>query len=192
MKLIRAFIAIDLPDEVKRTLSDAQEQLSPSVPAGVVRWVKPEAMHLTLRFLGKTNEQLLPSIGRAMDEALVSTPAFSLRSGRLSVFPNRNRPRTIVLTVYDEAPTPGEGLIHLRSQLDAALETLRIAPDSKPLSPHLTLGRVRRDQSLATVPDVSVPDIAFIVSAVHLIESDLRPDGPEYTVRHTTRLATGR
>lgn len=186
MDAIRAFVAIELTAEVKHALSAAQTQLASAVPAGAVRWVKPHAMHLTLRFLGQTDVRLLPQIGRAMDDALGTAASFSLLPGAFTIFPNASRPRTLVIGIDD---APSRSLAALRQQLDAALAPLGILADTKPFNPHLTLGRVRQGKSLGRLPSLTLPQMTFVVAAVHLIESDLRPEGPIYTTRHTTTLS---
>jgi 2'-5' RNA ligase len=77
----------------------------------------------------------------------------------------------------------------LKTAVDAALVPLGWAAETKPFTAHLTLGRVRDGRRLERVPwDLAVPAAAFPVGAIHLIESDLRPDGPRYTIRHSAAL----
>jgi 2'-5' RNA ligase len=183
---IRAFIAIELPDAVKRTATGVSTQLAAAVPDGSVRWVKPNAMHLTLRFLGDTAESLVPALSQAMDQAVAAQPAFTLALGQLGAFPIPQRPRVLWLGLR---PVPPAAFGALKTAVDAALVPLGWAAETKPFTAHLTLGRVRDGRRLERVPwDLSVPTAAFPVGAIHLIESDLRPDGPRYTVRHSAAL----
>jgi 2'-5' RNA ligase len=184
---IRAFIAIELPDAVKRTATDVSTQLAAAVPEGSVRWVKPNAMHLTLRFLGDTAESLVPALSQAMEQAVADQPAFTLVLGQLGAFPNPQRPRVLWLGLR---PVPPAALGALKTAIDAALIPLGWAAETKPFTAHLTLGRVRDGRRLGYVPwDLVVPAAEFPVSAIHLIESDLRPDGPRYTIRHSAALS---
>jgi 2'-5' RNA ligase len=183
---IRAFIAIELPDAVKRTATDVSTQLAAAVPEGSVRWVKPNTMHLTLRFLGDTAESLVPALTQAMDEAVAAQPAFTLALGQLDAFPNPQRPRVLWLGLR---AVPPAALGSLKTAVDALLVPLGWAAETKPFTAHLTLGRVRNGRRLGYVPwDLVVPAAEFPVSAIHLIESDLRPDGPRYTIRHSAAL----
>lgn len=185
-KTIRAFIALNLPDDIKRIVVATGEQLAPALPERSVRWVKPNAMHLTLRFLGETAETLLPAVGQALDAAVAGRTAFTLHLDGLGVFPNTKRPRVLWLGL---APTAALG--QLKAAVDAALLPLGWAAERGPFTPHLTLGRVRDGQRLTAPDGIVVPAASFPVTALHLIESDLRPDGPRYTVRHSAPLHPG-
>lgn len=190
MNTIRAFIAIEVPDEVKRTVTAVSGQLDKIVPTGSVRWVKPNALHLTLRFLGDTEDRLILEIGQMLDNAVGRLPHLSLRPGRLGVFPNPKQPRVLWLSLEPITPTTTATLADLKTAIDRTIEPVGFAADKKPFTPHLTLGRVRDGRSIGEVPwAMSVPTAAFVVTAVHLIQSDLRPDGPHYTTLHTTTLA---
>jgi 2'-5' RNA ligase len=191
MNTIRAFIALSLPDDVKRTVTTVSGQLAGTIPDGSVRWVKPNAMHLTLRFLGNIDARRLPEIGRELDTAIAPRPAFILQLGRLGAFPNQKRPRVLWLDLVPVLPATGETLGSLKAAVDRALEPLGFPADTKPFTPHLTLGRVRdRSDQFGHLPwAMTIPGDSFPVTAVHLIESDLRPDGPRYTTYNTATLA---
>lgn len=185
---IRAFVAIDVPDEIKRTVSAVSEQLAVTLPERSVRWVKPNAMHLTLRFLGDTAETLVPALGDALDTAVAGHAAFTLRLGELGTFPNPQRPRVVWLGVVPVPPAPDEALRRLKTSLDEALLPLGWEMEQKPFTAHLTLGRVRDGGRLTLPARPDVPPASFRVTAIHLIESDLRPDGPRYRLRHRAAL----
>ncbi|MEZ4517858.1 MAG: RNA 2',3'-cyclic phosphodiesterase [Chloroflexota bacterium] len=184
MKTIRAFIAVEIPDDVKRIATDVGRQLAASTPDGAIRWVKPNAMHLTLRFLGNTDEQLLPDISRVLD-VVVALPVFSLRLDQLGAFPNTKRPRALWLGLLGDRPDDVAALATLKAAIDRGLEPLDWPVETKPFQPHLTLGRVREGRSPGDVPwQLAVPETVFPVTAIHAIESDLLP------VDHATRSAT--
>ncbi len=189
MNTIRAFIAIDLPPAVKDALGEVARALGERVLRGAVRWVRPEQMHLTLRFLGDTPTDGLPAVQQAMDAAAAASRPFALRLGGVGCFPNSSRPR--VVWVGLAAPGGGDSapLLALKAALDEALTPLGWPPEDRPFRAHLTLGRVKDERAArGVVWTHDVPGLEAPVRAIHLIESQLRPDGPIYTVRHTSEL----
>lgn len=185
MTTIRAFFAIRLPAPVERVLGETAQMLAGRTPRGAVRWVRPEQIHLTLRFLGDTPTSKVAAIGAVMDALATDTAPLALRLDGVGCFPNARRPRVIwVGLAGDEAP-----LAELRGALDARLAGLGFPPDDKPFRAHLTLGRVRDDRAVQGVEwAADVPPLAVPVTAIYLIESQLRPEGPIYTVRHVSEL----
>lgn len=184
-KTIRAFVAIDLPDEVKAALHEVGTMLARSVPRRAVRWVKPSLLHLTVRFLGDTVVSRLPAIAAALDETAGQHPSLVLTLSELGCFPNRKRPRVIWAGVEGDVAAAKA----LKAAVDEALVPLGWDVEDRPFRTHITLGRVK-DRSGARDLDWStpLPGLTFPVTAVHLIESELTPDGPIYTIRHTSKL----
>lgn len=188
MTTIRAFIAVQLPDEVKDTLGEVQRELKSRVSPSAVRWVRPEQMHLTLFFLGDTDIDKLPAIRNAMDAVSASHSPFTMRLSEVGCFPNARRPRVIWVGLAGEEAR----LASLKAALDAGLASLGWSPDGKPFRAHLTLGRVKDEHSVqgvewaADIPRLNVP-----AATLHLIESKLRSDGPSYTTRYSCRLSAG-
>jgi 2'-5' RNA ligase len=183
--MIRAFIAIELPQPVKQELAQVSAGLARQVPERAVRWVQPGKMHLTLRFLGETAVTQLPHIIQQLDDLATHHKTFNLHLNGLGCFPNRQRPRVIWAGLAgDEA-----ALQSLKRDLDERLSPLGWPPEDKPFRAHLTLGRVNDGRQLTQMKwDTAVKPIAFTVNEVHLIESHLTPKGPLYTVRHTVLL----
>jgi 2'-5' RNA ligase len=185
MTTLRAFIAIDLPPDVKAALDRVAATLGGRVPRGAVRWVRPEQMHLTLRFLGDTPSDRLPGLTAALDTLAAGHAPFTLRLTGVGCFPNARRPRVVWVGLGREE----QRLLALVAGLEAALRPLGWPPEDKPFRAHLTLGRVKDERAAQGVDwATDVPPLDVPVAAVHLIESQLRPDGPVYTVRHTSRL----
>lgn len=186
MNQIRAFIAIPLPTAVKETLAQLTSQLARQTPPGAVRWVKPEAMHLTLRFLGDTAAAQLPHITASLNEIAAQCAPFTLTTAELGCFPNAKRPRVIWVGVITE----GDALTSLKRALDKRLAPLGWPPEPKPFRPHLTLGRVKDDRAQIILPWGRLQEReSWPVMAVHLIQSDLLPSGPTYTVRGVAVLS---
>jgi len=185
MSTIRTFIAIHLPPDVKAALGDVARRLDSRTPRRTVRWVRPEQMHLTLRFLGDTDTDRLPAIQTAMDAVAAANAPFEMRLGSVGCFPNKNRPRVIWVGLAGEEIH----LLSLVADLEKELAPLGREPENKPFRAHLTLGRVKDERGAQGVEwAADVQHLAVPAEAIHLIESQLRPTGPIYTVRHSSRL----
>lgn len=187
---IRAFIAIELAAETKRLLGEAQEELRGSLgrAAGAVAWTRPEAMHLTLQFLGETPVSVLGGIGEGIRRACEQATPFSLRVGGLGAFPNARRPRVVWVGVEGDEGAM-RALHALQGAVTSEMGPLGFKPD-KSFNPHLTLGRVReragRDEVAAIGQalerrDAQPPPDSFGVRGVSLIRSELLPGDSRYT-----------
>ncbi|MCP4423292.1 MAG: RNA 2',3'-cyclic phosphodiesterase [Chloroflexi bacterium] len=184
-KMIRAFIAISLPEDVRAELGLVSETLAGQMPPRVVRWVKPSLMHVTLRFLGDTAVSQLPLISSELDRIAACHAPINLHVGGLGCFPNRKRPRVIWAGLRGDMTA----VQALKRDIDAILEPLGWKREKRPFRPHLTLGRVKDGRKLRGIEwGTEVKRMVVLATAVHLIESQLQPDGPVYTVRHTSRL----
>ncbi len=186
MKTIRAFIAVNLPDEVKEELDRVSRRLADQIPSKAVRWVKPDRIHLTLRFLGDTPLEKLPAIASNLDLITRQYPFFKLHLDLVGCFPNHKRPRVIWVGMAGDTHT----LNSLKKGIDGILAPLSWEVEERAFRPHLTLGRVKDSRHMGDVKwDIGVENKSMEVTDVHLIESQLRPSGPIYTVRHTSKLA---
>ncbi len=194
MTLIRCFIAIELPGEVKNELGAFIAQLK-NRSLNFMRWVDPKGIHITLKFLGEVSQELIPDIELSMEEAVKQSHPFQLGVNGTGAFPNLNRPELIWVGVNGEM----EKLNTLQKNIDIKMEALGFPREKKVYSPHLTLARVRNEapdfdrQRLgkllaATTFTSAVP---VNVTAVHLIKSQLTPTGPIYTVMKTSSLREG-
>ena len=184
---IRAFIAIDLPQNLKTELAQTGKRLARQLPDGSVRWVKPERMHLTLRFLGDTAVTQLPAIATQLDELAAHHTPFNLHLDKLGCFPNRKRPRVIWAGMAGNT----NALLAFKQDLDERLASLGWEEEGRPYQAHLTLGRVKNSRAVSQVKwGVEMEKAGMGVTAVHLIESQLQRNGPIYTIRHTSQLKT--
>ncbi len=181
---IRAFIAVTLPDDIRRLLAGFQTRLR-KTPAPV-KWVETDNLHLTLVFLGNIAPDKIPHLIEAMHTAAAGVRPFTVKVHGLGVFPNPHRPQVVWAGLEGDINLLGQ----LQQQLAAALEPLGFKPDTRPFRPHLTLGRVRDRASAAeretlgravTALDAGAGR-SFRVDALHLIRSQLNRDGPVYTV----------
>jgi 2'-5' RNA ligase len=184
MERIRSFIAIELPPPIRAELGSVQEKLK----AGrhpFVKWVDPEGIHLTLKFLGGVDSNLIPEIIKAVTRIAQPAAPFSLQLGGLGVFPGWQRPQVVWVGMGGEV----DKLVALQRDIEAALSPLGFAPESRPFRGHLTLGRLReralpRDkQSFGTwVQSVRFESkLSFEVKALSLMKSQLTPSGAIYT-----------
>jgi 2'-5' RNA ligase len=184
MEQIRSFIAIELPAEVKQALGRVQGKLKNASKASV-KWVDPGIMHLTLKFLGNIDTAIIEEITMVMEEAVKGVPPFNITVSGLGVFPDTRRVRVVWVGLSGEL----EQLNRLQQSLETGLTPLGFAPENRPFSPHLTLGRVRDDaapyerQELGRL--ISGTDFkekyTVSVKAINLMKSQLTREGPIYT-----------
>ncbi|HSW57655.1 MAG TPA: RNA 2',3'-cyclic phosphodiesterase [Dehalococcoidales bacterium] len=184
MAQIRAFIAIEIPAEIKIHLKVLQDQIK---PAGIksVKWVEPANLHLTLKFLGNISPSQIQPVITAMQSAVQFSHSFHLQIDSLGAFPDLNRVQVIWSGLKGELDT----LLKLQKSLDDQLARVGFVAEKRPFSAHLTLGRMRENATLFDRQNLgkkirscnpgSSP--LFKVSTLHLMQSQLLPSGPIYT-----------
>lgn len=185
MRMMRAFIAVNIPLEVKGNLQEEIGRLRTLIRGGPVRWVRPEGIHLTLKFLGEISNSNLGEIGQVLEREVNRHPFFTLRVGGFGCFPNRRRPRVLWIGITEENGT----LAQVQTAIEEKLVPLGFGKEGRPFHPHLTLGRVRRNISMSELPQLQDAVDEFVVgqighfevSELHLIRSILRPSGAEYS-----------
>jgi RNA 2',3'-cyclic 3'-phosphodiesterase len=177
--MIRAFIAIDLPDDVRAAIAKAQADLRQTV--GVkISWAKVGNLHLTLQFLGDVEESAVEAIRAALAGIAGDHAPFELRVAGAGAFPDERRPRVLWVGCEDGKLTA------LAKSVHAAMRPLGFEPEQREFTAHLTLGRVkspRPDVALTRALD-SIKNAAFgamRVEAIHLMRSELHPDGSIYS-----------
>jgi 2'-5' RNA ligase len=191
MTTIRAFIAINLSLAVQSQLDRIATQMKAEIGPGPVRWVAACNIHLTLKFLGDIPVSDLDNLKKILQSQASRIPAFGLSLGEVGAFPSFNRPRVIWVGV--QAPVE---LSELQRGIDMATAALGYASEGRPFSPHLTLGRVSRNADASGMKKVSqaLENRKFGVSAdtrveaVHLYQSDLKPEGAVYTCLYSAAL----
>jgi 2'-5' RNA ligase len=178
---VRCFVAVLLPEPVRARLAAAAAELRRT--AGAVSWVRPENLHLTLRFLGSVEEAALGAIREALDEAGRATAPFALTLGGLGVFPTLRAPRVVWAGVRDGAAS----LARLHGALETALARRGVPSEGRAFHAHVTLGRVRDVRggaalgaALAGRPPEPLGEVG--VEALHLMRSELDPRGARYSV----------
>jgi 2'-5' RNA ligase len=186
---IRTFIAIKVPDEVRESLRQTSGVLQKSLPRNSVRWVKPESIHLTLRFLGDTPMEWLPTICEKLDEVANQFSPMVLQLEHLGCFPNPRRPRVIWVGLSGDT----ELLAEIQGAIEEMLLPLGLPAESRRFHPHLTLGRIKDSKAVvqSRLPWGTIPEgMSFPVETVHFIQSQLLPSGAVYTTLHTSSMAS--
>lgn len=178
---MRAFIAIELPDDVKDILVALVERLRRTdVRAS---WVKRHAMHLTLRFLGDIDEPRVSDIEKGLDAGLEAfPPSFELRVKNVGCFPNVARPSVVWAGVH---PIEGPLMSAFRA-CEAAARSAGLPAERKPFRPHLTVARLKHPSDGTQLracleQEASLESDSFRVRGVILVRSQLTPRGPIHT-----------
>ncbi len=192
MSTKRLFYALDLSDKVLDELQDLQSEFRPHIPSGVrVRWTPRENMHLTLKFLGSTEADLVGELGDLMDELVTDLSPFSMTVGDIGAFPHPHHPR-ILWTGVDKSSS--ETLSELHRSLESALDPYDVERDEHAFKAHITFGRVKSNKAFDLgdlLHEVSEgPFGETRVENVVLYESELTQDGSNYTVLHRSSLGT--
>jgi len=178
--MLRAFIAVDIPASVRRELERFEDELKRS--GAEVSWVKPERIHLTLKFLGNVPEEAIAGIKQALQEVAASSGPLRLQPAGCGAFPSLKQMRVVWVGLRgDDGP-----LRMLQKKVEAALVPLGFEPEDRPFRAHLTLGRVKgkRNSNYLQEALLARQDFqaeAFDVTELVLYKSDLRSDGPLYT-----------
>ena len=181
---IRSFIAIELPEEAKKGLARLRRELERNEHK-FVKWVDPQGIHLTLKFLGNIPSKRVTEITEAMKKVAQGISPFHLEISGLGVFPGLKQARVFWVGVGGEL----DRLSGLQQNIDSALAALGFAREERPFVPHLTLARIREGASAPEkrsfgelVGSATFEDKYPIeVEAVRLMRSQLTPAGAIYT-----------
>ena len=184
---MRLFVASAFEAGFIRTLRDVSDYARANSPAGAVKWVAPENLHLTYAFLGDLDKAAAAAAAKGMEAALDGVKAFSVSTGGFGVFPSALRPSVLWVGIE-------EGAAELRdaaARLAAGLTAAGLVFENR-FEPHITLGRVKGD-----LPDNFLRRAADFtrsrkgvsaVSSVELMESVLTPEGPVYRQVYSKKL----
>jgi len=191
---IRSFIAIELPEELKLKLGRLQASLRVDRPR--IKWVDPNSMHLTLKFLGNVPAANIDAITRAMTESAAKIFPFQLEVGRLGAFPSLKQVQVVWVGLGGEL----DRIRQLHKFLEASLSRLGFAAEKRSFSPHLTLARVGNEASpderqrlgelIATTSFGA--DKVIRVNSINLMRSQLTSQGAIYTKISSAELKQDR
>ena len=190
MNLLRAFIAVDLPFEIRDAINKAMAPLQKG-NGSIVRWVSMENMHLTLKFLGDISPSNVEMLSQMLQAEANLFNCFDLRLSGLGSFPNLKRPRVIFIGI--QAP---HTLEVLQRGIESASRRLGYESEERGFSPHLTLGRLRQNVTATeqqairrSLEETRIDSLGTArVDSVHLYKSDLKPSGSVYTRLYSAQL----
>jgi 2'-5' RNA ligase len=178
--MIRAFLAIEMPESLRPGLALVQGELKRS--NADVRWVTPENIHLTLKFFGNVPDDEIETLALAAREVAQAEEPFQLKATIAGAFPSPRAPRVVWLGLGGDVVP----LTRLYHKLEKAFAGLGYHPENRAFNPHLTLGRVKsplnRDKLariLEKLPPLDWPP--FAVKELVLFQSVLSPKGSTYT-----------
>jgi 2'-5' RNA ligase len=203
--MIRAFLAVELSQELRAELAVVQQELKQKVESekkGEIRisWVQPAKMHLTIKFLGDMDEQVVDPLLGAIEQAVGSQPSVNVPLERLGAFPSPHSPRVLWIGPSEnwEQGVEGKRVIEIHGAIEQACEGLGFLRETKTFSPHLTLARIKAGErhvgvalAKSGVLDRSCSLGPLAVESVVLMKSELKPTGSAYTRLCETRLKAG-
>ena len=189
---MRTFIAIELPKEIKDSLLKVQDKLKTS--GADVKWVSPKNIHLTLKFLGEIDDKKLGKITQILEEITQDKNPYLLRLSSIGAFPKINFPRVIWVGT-DRGDTETK---QIANALEENIAKIGIPKEDRPLSCHITLGRVKSSlnreglvenlNNLANYPQKL--NLEFLVTKITLFKSTLTPKDPIYEALKEASLKT--
>ncbi|MBM4134528.1 MAG: RNA 2',3'-cyclic phosphodiesterase [Nitrospira sp.] len=202
--MIRTFLAVELPASLKQPLVQVQADVRNRVsrelsPAMRIQWVRPDSIHLTVKFLGDIPEDHVGALQSVVGDALRTVPPFPIDVARLGVFPDLRAPRVLWVGLASRSSEgiPTTTLSHLVATVEHCVEELGYPPESRPFNPHLTLARIKEEakevgRALARIGlldgDVRLGHLE--VRTVALMQSELKPSGSVYTKLWEVPLGT--
>jgi len=189
---IRTFIAIELPDNIIDAIGNMQKKIK---RYGLkMRWVKPENIHITLKFLGDINPEMIQSIESCLEQTCKKNNPIQLLSKGIGVFPGLKRPRVLWAGIDGDTDI----LKKLQQSLDDLLSTTGIAKEKRPFKGHLTIGRFKGERFkgqtdskklIAVIREFSEFETKpFTADKIILFKSELKPDGAAYSKLATAPL----
>lgn len=183
MRQMRLFIAVNFPEEIKRTLGTFIRKLS-KIPSDL-KWVREENLHLTIQFLGNVTEDQVSSVNNALQKSVSGVAPFKLVLEGIGAFPSIERPRVLWVGISGDSPS----LLLLHRQVQREMELLGFEPEKRKFSPHLTVARARSPYGFADVMEKAkeVMEISEIfgtanIGSIELMLSKLESKGPQYSV----------
>ena len=180
-KNIRAFLAIDPPEDILQKISGLQEKLKREI-SGRISWTRPQGQHLTLKFFGDISTEDVNNICSAVQNRIVLEPPLNLKIEKIGVFPDTRRPRVLWCGVTGDT----EKLSVLQKKLDVDFANIGFPRENRPFQAHLTLGRIKDSHGLTEISEALTKYSAFAAGEfgckeLILFQSKLSPQGAVYT-----------
>ena len=173
---MRTFIAVELPSEVQQSVGEYVQAIENSFNG--VKWVAPQNLHFTVKFLGEVDPGEVKCLEECMVRAVSDIRPFTLALSGVGYFPSERKPRV----VWIGADGGADRLLDVFQSLETCLEESGYDREARMFSPHLTIGRAKRDKTVE-LPD-HLPDfgpVEFRVGGIALIKSTLTPNGAIYS-----------
>jgi len=175
---MRLFLALEVPEPVRAGLVELRARLEPGSPGW--RWVRAEAIHLTIRFLGEVDVETDRRSRETWRASAASVRPFDLQLTELACFPNPRRPRVLTLGIAETGD--GDRLGQLARCIEGEARGLGFELERRPFLPHLTLGRALRGRRPSLPRDTRVAHgDPFHVDRLQLVRSRLEPGGAIYS-----------
>ncbi len=176
--LLRCFIAIEIPETIKKSVADIIGSLKKS--GSDVKWVPDENIHITLQFLGETEESIIPDIKEALYKILAPYSPFYIKIADVGCFPSGRRPRIIWVGMEESQP-----LINIYKDISGEMVKFGYQKEERGFTPHLTIGRVKSNRNmgelLSKLEEFKITDFPdFEVRNITLMKSELKPSGAKY------------
>ncbi|TKB32489.1 MAG: RNA 2',3'-cyclic phosphodiesterase [Nitrospira sp.] len=200
--MIRAFLAVELSQSLRTDLATVQQELKRSLEEKMqggtrISWAQPASIHLTLKFLGDMDEQVIDPLRAALEEAIGSQVAVTVPLERLGAFPFPQAPRVLWVGPLEkwEKGTDAKRVVEIHDSLEQVCEGLHFLRETRPFSPHLTLARIKMGErhvgaalAKSGMLDLPVSVGSFAIESVVLMQSELKPTGSVYTKLWDVRL----
>ncbi len=189
---MRTFIAIELPQEIKDSLGKLQAELKKT--AADVKWVNPDNIHLTLKFLGEADDKKVIEIENILAGVAKNYKAFYIRPCAIGAFPKIEFPKVIWIGI-----DKGDNETKLiAGELEEKISQLGIPKEDRPFSSHITIGRTKsflnRDKLIRELKNmegkIEERFQEFPITKLTLFKSTLTPKGPIYAILKETNLNT--
>ncbi len=183
---IRTFIAVHVPDGVRGKIGEFQNRLKPFDCD--IRWVRPESIHVTLKFLGDVRAEQIGEISESIRIAIESLSTFEVMVGGAGVFPDSRRPRVLWVGVEKGS----EELALLALKIEDVCSNFNFKKEMRAFSAHLTIGRVRSPKGIASLVEamqtIGFQGGSYSVGEVVVMKSNLQQTGAIYTPLHQIKL----
>ena len=184
----RLFIAIDISDDARNAAADYINDISKHLSGSSVKWERPQKLHITVKFLGNTEEALMKSLKDMLDNNAKATRAFEIQLVGTGAFPNATRPRVLWLGVRQAS----EEFADLASRIDTDASKLGFESENKSFSPHLTIARVRNPHNSRELgvehASKTFGPISFTSCELAMYESHLSAAGSSHTKIHVAKF----
>ena len=189
---MRLFIALPLGPVIEKRLDEIISSLKQADNNDAVKWSRASNIHITLKFLGETDQRTAESIKKSLSDATRQFKPVTMSVNRLGGFPNLNHPRVIWLGAREAI----DSLTDMAASIDAKMHDLGFDMEDRPFKAHLTLGRLRRDAQIGeltnALADYKFEPLEIALDRVVLFKSKLTPQGPIYDRLHECMLGEER